>query len=417
MTAELRHVDAAIVGAGPAGAHAALRLAKAGVKVALFDPKAPWEKPCGGGVTYKAWSRFPVLRADGLPHRDVLQSLQISPGGRFFVIDQGHPLVMVSRRALGEKMLGLAVAAGAEHRPLAVTRVGIENGRPRLEFDGGSLAADFVIGADGVRSVVRDAFVGPLRKECTLGAMAQFFEGGPADPTIVRVTPFPGYAWSFPRVDCLGVGVGAMQKGGDLKGELQRFVRDFYPDRRPLGPPQGALLPYLYDWRAYREPRVGAAWALVGDAAGFVDTLTGEGIGYAVWSADLFADAFLARRPRGYEAAWRRAFGWHLVAGAFAARRVFSPRFTDNFFAAITACPSLRATFMDFIWNLPPYPRLLGSVLRALPQTLREWRDFQRAGGRLDRRLLGPFDGLAGHVDVRDASAENLTNPASLPIV
>jgi geranylgeranyl reductase family protein len=418
MASTKNHFDAAIVGAGPAGAHLATRLARAGASVALFDPKAPWEKPCGGGITHKAWSRFPFLRDDGLPRNEVFHSLQISPGRRFFVIDQGHALLMVSRRALGERMLGEAIRAGAVHRPQAVTRVGIDDGRRRVFVDGDSITADLVVGADGVRSVVRDAFLGPLPKERTLGAICQFYEGGPVDPTIVRVTPFPGYCWSFPRTDCLGVGAGAMQKGGDLKGELQRFLQDFYPGRKPLGPPQGALLPYIYDWRAYREPRAGAGWALIGDAAGFVDTLTGEGIGYAVWSADLLADAIVAGRPPQYEAAWRRAFGWHLLTGAFAARRIFTPGLIDRFFTAITVCPSWRGAFMDFVWNLPPYQLVALRAARALPQTLREWRDFQRAGGRLDPALLGPFRDLARHVAVDgDSPAANLTKTGRLPIV
>ncbi|NLH49373.1 MAG: hypothetical protein GX444_12350 [Myxococcales bacterium] len=399
MRNERQQREIAVIGAGPAGAHLARRLAETGLRVWLFDPRAPWEKPCGGGITHQAWSRFPILRAASLKPHEVFQSLQISPHRQFFVVDQGHPLLMVSRRALGEVMLDAATRAGAVHVPAAVERLESSAGRIRLTAGGREYLADFVAGADGVRSLVRRTFLGELAKERTLGAICRFYEGGPGDPTVVRVASFPGYCWSFPRADCLAVGVGAMQRGYDIKGALEGFMADFYPGRRPLGPAQGALLPYLHDFGAYREPRVGACWALIGDAAGFVDTLTGEGIGYAVWSADLLADAILAGRPGRYEGAWRRAFGWHLMSGAWVARHIFNPKFIDRFFTAITVCPALRRTFMDYVWNLPPYPVLLGRALRALPATRREWRAFKRDGALIPAERLQPFESLAGQID------------------
>jgi hypothetical protein len=80
MQSTTKPFDMAIIGAGPAGAYLAYRLAAAGVKIALFDPKVPWEKPCGGGITHKAWSRFPLLTDPALVRNEVSHSLQISPG-------------------------------------------------------------------------------------------------------------------------------------------------------------------------------------------------------------------------------------------------------------------------------------------------------------------------------------------------
>ena len=131
-----------------------------------------------------------------------------------------------------------------------------------------------------------------------LPAICRFYEGGPRDPTMIRVPPFPGYAWAFPRPDRLAVGIGSMEYGHDLKKELEKFMQDFFPDRKPLGPIQGALLPCMSGIKAYLEPRIGKRYAIVGDAAGFCDTLTGEGILYALWSADLLADAFLQGKPK-----------------------------------------------------------------------------------------------------------------------
>jgi len=124
-----RDFDIAVIGAGPAGTHLATRLAKAGLRVVLFDPKVPWEKPCGGGITHKAWSRFPFLTDPALPRNEVSRSLQISSNGRFFVIDQGHPLFIVSRHDLSRMMLQNAVDAGAAHYPLPASRSSSKRGQ------------------------------------------------------------------------------------------------------------------------------------------------------------------------------------------------------------------------------------------------------------------------------------------------
>jgi len=395
MAKNRKDYDVAIVGAGPAGAHLAARLAQAGARVALFDPKAPWEKPCGGGITHKAWSRFPFLTNPELPRNEVLRSLQVTSNGRFFVIDQGHPLFIVSRLDLSRMMLNMADRAGAEHIPLAVDHVETWDRQTRLKAGSERFFADFVVGADGVHSVVRRYFLGPLPKERVLSAILQMVEGGPDDPTMLQVTPFPGYAWAFARRNCLCVGAGATEHGHALKPALDQFMKKFFPDRKPLGELRGAPLPFLNGREYYREPRAGPHWALIGDAAGFCDTLTGEGILYAIWSADLLADAYLRGAPAAYDAAWRKSFGWHLRTGAWASSHFFSPRKIDLLFTAITVCPTLRGQMTDYIWNLPPYHLLARRALRNLPKIRREWRQFKKAGGRVDVSALGPFQNMA----------------------
>jgi flavin-dependent dehydrogenase len=393
--------DLAVVGAGPAGCQVAERMATAGRSVLLLDPKAPWEKPCGGGITHKAWARAPILADPALPRNEVFSSLQISPTGRFFVIDQGHALLMVNRADLGRVMLARASEAGAIHFPERVRAVETWGNLYRLCTNTGSHLARFVVGADGVLSRVRRTFLGPLPRARTLGAIYQFVEGGPADPSLIRVTPFPGYAWAFARADRLAVGVGSMVRGRPLRPELRRFLDEFFPGRAPLSEPRGALLPYMIGRDAYAEPRVGPGWAVIGDAAGFCDTLTGEGILYAVWSADLLADALLAGRPADYDRAWRKAFGLHLRTGAWMASRLFSRKNIDRFFTALTACPAFRAPFMDFVWNQPPYPVLTRRLLSALPRTIGQWRRFRAGGGVLPPSSLGPFAALADRVALR----------------
>ena len=69
----------AVLGGGPAGSFAAERLAAAGMKVAIFDEKLAWEKPCGGGLTYKAYHEYPFLIDNDTPKRLVRETMIAAP--------------------------------------------------------------------------------------------------------------------------------------------------------------------------------------------------------------------------------------------------------------------------------------------------------------------------------------------------
>ena len=69
----------AILGGGPAGAFAAEKLASAGLGVILMDEKLAWEKPCGGGLTHKAYSQYPFLIENSTPKRMVTESVLAAP--------------------------------------------------------------------------------------------------------------------------------------------------------------------------------------------------------------------------------------------------------------------------------------------------------------------------------------------------
>jgi len=85
------------------------------------------------------------------------------------------------------------------------------------------------------------------------------------------------------------------------------------------------LAPRTWDTRS----ACGEGWALLGDAAGFADPVTGEGIYYAIRSAELFADAYLAGEPLAYEQKWRNDFGAELRRASQMRRR-----FYGNFWGA-----------------------------------------------------------------------------------
>jgi geranylgeranyl reductase len=87
----------AILGGGPAGAFAAEQLASAGLGVLVFDEKLAWEKPCGGGLTYKAYSQYPFLIENSTPKRLITETILAAPHGGEVSLKLDDPLLIYSR--------------------------------------------------------------------------------------------------------------------------------------------------------------------------------------------------------------------------------------------------------------------------------------------------------------------------------
>src|SRR5581483_12416539 len=104
----------AILGGGPAGAFAAAQLASAGLAVQLFDEKLAWEKPCGGGLTYKAYSQYPFLIENATPKRLVTETVLGAPGAGEASLHLSDPLVIYSRLDLNRMLLDRADRGGVQ---------------------------------------------------------------------------------------------------------------------------------------------------------------------------------------------------------------------------------------------------------------------------------------------------------------
>ena len=104
----------AILGGGPAGAFAAETLASAGLGVILMDEKLAWEKPCGGGLTHKAYSQYPFLIENSTPKRLVTETVLAAPKAGEVTLQLGDPLLIYSRFDLNRMLLERAERAGAQ---------------------------------------------------------------------------------------------------------------------------------------------------------------------------------------------------------------------------------------------------------------------------------------------------------------
>src|SRR5690348_11836919 len=139
----------AILGGGPAGAFAAEQLASAGLRVMLFDEKLAWEKPCGGGLTYKAYSQYPFLIDNKTPKRFVTETMLAAPRAGEVSLKMPEPLLIYSRFDLNKMLLERAARAGAEIEKARVLGMNRYGSSWQLRTNSGIADADFCIVATG----------------------------------------------------------------------------------------------------------------------------------------------------------------------------------------------------------------------------------------------------------------------------
>jgi geranylgeranyl reductase family protein len=327
--------DVAVVGAGPAGAAAALAARRAGARVLLLDrAEFPRDKSCGDGIAAAA---LDVLAGLGVPDPVAgfppLPALRLAaPGGAEVSRPLPRPAYTVPRRVFDARLVAAAVAAGAELRRHTVRDV-VERG-DAVVVDG-AVAARAVVGADGAGSVVRRALGYPGNPPGHLALAIRGYAAVPAAPAeqlIVTSAPqWPAYAWLFPIGDgTANVGYGEVLWGRPLsRAHLLDRLAALLPQL--AGAEVGDLRAHRLPLSTRRPPAGRGRVVLAGDALSLINPLTGEGIFYAVLSGALAGAAAAGAAATGrpvapaYAAELGRRLGRHLrhsrVAGWLGRRR------------------------------------------------------------------------------------------------
>ena len=333
-------VDVAVVGAGPAGAAAAIALARAGREVLVVDKATfPRDKCCGDGLTALALRLSERLGLDPatIPTWQAVDAAVVSsPSGHTirFPLPEGPGLhAAVARRVdYDSALVDLARQAGAKvldgHALLGARET---DERVVLDVEGlRAIHARYAVAADGMWSPTRKALgLGEPGYRGEWHAFRAYFQKVSErarrelfvwfDPDLL-----PGYAWSFPVGDgTANVGFG-IQRGGKVEiaemAGIWRHLADRPHIRDVLGPdatPEGRHTAWPIPARVDRMPRTGRRTFFVGDAAAVTDVMTGEGIGQALLTGMLAAEAIEETGPHGARLAAQRyddAVDHHLVA-------------------------------------------------------------------------------------------------------
>ena len=329
-----------VIGGGPAGAAAAITLADAGHDVTLVDKASfPRDKCCGDGLTTGALRMLESLgfQPSSVPSWTVVDAAWVrSPSARevrFPMPSDGVYAAVAPRAELDDALVHLARDHGVKvHEGHAFTAV-VNNDASSItvEIEGlGEVTAKYVVAADGMWSPVRKAL--GLNEPGYLGewhAFRQYVSGvtGPASERLYvwyEEDLLPGYAWSFPLPDGrVNFGFGVERDGVRKIQDMKQTWPDLFdrphirealgPDAQPEGRHTAWPIPGAIDRAVLSHGRV----LFVGDAACSADPLTGEGIGQALLTGTLAAQAIHAAGASAPEQArgrYRAAVEHHLFA-------------------------------------------------------------------------------------------------------
>jgi flavin-dependent dehydrogenase len=301
----VKQVDLLVAGGGPVGLVTALYARAAGLRVLVVEPRSsPLDKACGEGVMPTAVLRLVALGV-ALPGRPFLGITYVDARGRSVTADfPNGPGQGVRRTALQSSLRTAAHAAGVERVSGAVHGVRQSATGVRVDIGGTTYAAAYLAAADGLHSPIRqelrlDRPTGRhrrygLRRHFTLAPWSDHVEvhwGRHAEMYVTPVGP-----------DAVGIAILTSRRGRPYNEWLTDFP--LVAQRIRGAPPASKVLgagPLRQRVRQVMEGRV----LLVGDAAGYVDALTGEGLAVGLAGAQALVDALVAGKPEAYVDALR----------------------------------------------------------------------------------------------------------------
>jgi flavin-dependent dehydrogenase len=316
--AERPGADLVVVGAGPIGLATAIEAARAGMSVTVLDPREPpVDKACGEGLMPAARTALVRLgvEPDGIPFRGIHY---LAPGWSAVAPFRTGP-------GLGVRRTELSRALDARASALGIRRLAVRAGVPEQQPDGvtvGGVTARWLVAADGLHSPTRralglDAPARPGRRRAARYGLRRHYRMPPWTDLVEVHWAADAEAYVTPVAPDL-VGVAVLGPGGaPFDDWLRRFpaLADRLSGAEAAGSVRGAG-----PLRQAARCRVQGRALLVGDAAGYLDALTGEGIAVGLACARSLVECLVAGRPETYETEWWRATRrYRLLTGALLA--------------------------------------------------------------------------------------------------
>ncbi|HYA18763.1 MAG TPA: NAD(P)/FAD-dependent oxidoreductase, partial [Bryobacteraceae bacterium] len=290
-----------------------------------------------------------------------------------------HPILIYSRRDLNGMLLRRAQQAGARIEQTRVLGMDRTERGWSLRTKSGVAEADYCVVATGARNPLRNAGT-ELTPADSMSALGYFVPGQRTQIDLQFLPELDGYIWVFPRRGHMSVGIcGKGQTAAGMRVRLERYMADhgLVKDGATY---YGHLLPSLETASWKRNRVAGDGWLAVGDAAGLVDPITGEGIYYAIRSGDLAAQSILtepADPASAYRRLVRRDFVEDLEFASQIAHRFFNGSFllgpiTSRMVQFTRRSPRFRGVMQDLFAGTQPYIGLKHRLIAGFHRSLVE---------------------------------------------
>ncbi|MHA1378842.1 MAG: NAD(P)/FAD-dependent oxidoreductase [Candidatus Helarchaeota archaeon] len=387
--------DIVIVGAGPAGSTAAKLIAEEGFKVLLIDKAVfPRFKPCGGALTRRIVERFPYIASNlkTLTDTEIFGAKIYSPSLKYSTeLESDKPLgYMVYREKFDFELVKMAIESGVEFwDDYQISNIIFEQKLVGIISETGEeVKCKAVIGADGVRSfVAKKANLNPGWKLDQIGVciLKEFDIDKKLRNKLQKIKEsvhiyvgfenIYGYAWMFIKKFKVNIGIGCLlsEKKNNLKNIFLKYIdllksQNYISDLK-IEDLKGGLIPLKLPLKKTYGNKV----LLIGDAAGFVNSLSGEGLYYALSSGEIAAKtciellknnkSFSEKNLKKYQKSWTKDFGKELKG------ILFLRRFTRIWLDGIIKYANLDEKWRKMIMNV-----MLG--LKNISKFKLAWRYF-----------------------------------------
>jgi len=373
--------DLIIIGGGPSGSAAGRIAGQSGLKTLLLEKeKIPRDKLCGGALSGRALSYLDFEISDAIREKEI-SGMRVCFAGRSIETNKGYWMATtVTRRHFDNYLLEKAREAGTDVK-IGEKVIDFREGADHVEVitGSGSCRSRFVLITEGAQGKLKDRIRRrDTKREYGISMVANVKADNeeidvrlPALLEIHLGIVHMGYGWIFPHDGYYSVGIwGPAAYITDSRRVMKNFLRDNGFNG------EYSLKGHVTSMGGIKRTLVGSRVALAGDAAGFVDPFSGEGIAFAIRSGQIAAEVIAEILLRGnddshlkeYEKRCYREFG-HTFKYALLSSRIMN-RFPRIFFNILTRnsealdqfleIPNLKRQYLSYLgWIIPRIPRLI----------------------------------------------------------
>jgi geranylgeranyl reductase family protein len=299
----MQHYDIAIIGAGPAGAAAAFKLAEKGISTVIVEKETlPRHKTCGGGLVYRGLKSLPIDLSSSIEREFKQIHLYFTGQDLHLTANRDFPILSTVIRKDFDKLfideaskLGTVLMQGQK-----LTGLQFKKDHAILELNDQQISAKFVIAADGAYSPTAKLAGWTKDTRTLIPAYEYDIEVGPEDwERLGNDARFDmdfipkGYAWCFPKKLHLNIGCGCLIYDKANKPNLKEYCANYIKSLNI----ENVISEKSYGYQIPVSPRTDGFVKhnvfLIGDAAGFADPLTAEGISNAIYTGLLLAETII----------------------------------------------------------------------------------------------------------------------------